>query len=312
LSLERIAFFEGLPGWTWDPFQTAFDEGLAALRQFVEREGHSRPPDKFVEVLDGEEFRLGIWVGGRRADYGRGNLSAERVAVLEALPGWAWDAAEFEYQRWFSALRQFADREGHTRIHRDHEEKFDGELLPMGSWVTTRRFGYRNGRLSAERVAALEALPGWEWDPNEADLQGWLSALKQFAEREGHITVPIGHEESFGGEDYNLSTWIRGHRSKYRNGRLSAERVAALEALPGWNWDPREANFQNKLGALKQFAQREGHLRIPNGHRELWNGEEVLLRSWCSNLRNIRRAGKISPERIAALEAVPGWEWSVR
>ena len=310
LSLDRIAFFEGLPRWTWNPFQTAFDEGLAALQQFVEREGHSRPSDKFIEVLDGEEVKLGIWVGGRRVDYGRGKLSAERVSALEALPGWEWDAAEFEYQRWFSALRQFADREGHTRVHRDHEEKFDGELLPIGSWVTTRRFGYRNGRLSAERVAALEALPGWEWDPNEADLQGWLSALKQFAEREGHITVPIGHEESFGGEDYNLSTWIRGHRSKYRRGKLSAERVAALEALPGWNWDPHEANFQNKLGALKQFANREGHLRIPGGHRELWNGEEVLLHSWCYNLRNIRRAGKISPERIAALEAVPGWEWS--
>ncbi len=310
LSLERIEFFEGLPRWTWNPLQTAFDEGLAALRQFVEREGHSRPPDKFVEVLDGEEFKLGIWVGGRRSNYGRGKLSAERVAALEALPGWEWDAAESDYQRWFSALRQYAHREGHSRVPRNHEENFDGELLPIGSWTTSRRFNYRHGKLSAERVATLEALPGWEWEPNEAEQQRWLSALKQFAEREGHITVPIGHEEPFGGEEYELSSWIRGRRSKYRHGKLSADLVAALEALPGWEWEPNEANFQNKLGALRQFANREGHLRIPMGHREPWNGEEVLLRSWCNNLRNVRRAGKISPERIAALEAISGWEWS--
>ena len=32
-----------------------------------------------------------------------------------------------------------------------------------GRWASRRRMEFGKGRLSAERIAALEAIPGWEW-----------------------------------------------------------------------------------------------------------------------------------------------------
>ena len=38
----RIAALEAIPGWIWSTQEANFEEGLAALTQFVDREGHCR------------------------------------------------------------------------------------------------------------------------------------------------------------------------------------------------------------------------------------------------------------------------------
>ena len=52
----------------------------------------------------------------------------------------------------------------------------------------------------------------------------------------GHTCVPGDH---ITGESFRLGKWVRRQRSTYRAGKLSADRVARLEALPGWVWDAR-------------------------------------------------------------------------
>jgi hypothetical protein len=90
---------------------------------------------------------------------------------------------------------------------------------------------------------------------------------------------------------------------------LSAERIAVLKEVQGWIWDTSEAAFQNGLGVLAQFVEREGHARVNSIHVESFQGVEFLLGSWVSSRRNEFKAGKLSVERIAALDAVPGWVW---
>ena len=61
--------------------------------------------------------------------------------------------------------------------------------------------------------------------------------LRQFVEREGHSRVPKGHVESFEGTDNNLlNSWVQHKRTGFHWGGLSAERIAALEAISGWDW----------------------------------------------------------------------------
>ena len=90
---ERVAALEALPGWVWDPFEVAFQDGLGAWAQFVEREGHARVVEAHVESLEGGDFTLGTWVSNRRGNFNDGKLPSEWVDSLEALPGWVWDAS---------------------------------------------------------------------------------------------------------------------------------------------------------------------------------------------------------------------------
>jgi hypothetical protein len=90
LRSDRIVELEALPGWKWDPVEALFQRGLAALRQYVNREGDARVPQRHVEPFDGQTFNLGAWASNRRAAFKRGQLSPDSVAALEALPGWEW------------------------------------------------------------------------------------------------------------------------------------------------------------------------------------------------------------------------------
>jgi hypothetical protein len=62
-----------------------------------------------------------------------------------------------------SALRQYAAREGHARVPQNYVETVDGIDVNLGNWVVSKRGQFKSDRLSAERIAELEALPGWPW-----------------------------------------------------------------------------------------------------------------------------------------------------
>ncbi|MDX5929436.1 helicase associated domain-containing protein [Acidiphilium acidophilum] len=159
MSAERIAALEAIPGWTWSVFSARWDDGIIALRAFVEREGHANIHSKHFEP-DG--FKLGNWLGSRRYEYRQGVLSAERIAALEAIPGWTWDAVGSEqWEKGIEALRAFVEREGHTSIRHKHVEP-DG--FKLGHWACARRTEYRQGNLSDKRIEELESIPGWTWN----------------------------------------------------------------------------------------------------------------------------------------------------
>jgi hypothetical protein len=62
----------------------AFQRGLAALAQWIEREGQRPVPRKAVEVLpDGTETRLGVWVSNTRARHDK--LTGEQLDALREL-----------------------------------------------------------------------------------------------------------------------------------------------------------------------------------------------------------------------------------
>lgn len=104
----------------------------AALQQFVDREGNANVPDRCVELFNGDNLNLGAWVVRQRGAYGKGKLTAERVALLEAQRGWVWDANEAAWQKHYAALQQFEAREGHANVEKVYSELYSGEDLKLG------------------------------------------------------------------------------------------------------------------------------------------------------------------------------------
>ena len=143
-------------------------DGYAALRAFVEREGHARVPQEHVEISDRGEVRLGWWITARRTEFRKGKLSQDRVDLLEAIPGWQWGSKHLSLEQRVEALRAFVLCEGHSDVPLGHTVRIDGVDLPLGRWVNTERRRYHRGELSQARVAAIESVDGWHWgNPND-------------------------------------------------------------------------------------------------------------------------------------------------
>lgn len=71
----------------------------------------------------------------------------------------------------------------------------------------------------------------------------------------------------------------------------------------------QEDMWNARLDALREYAKREAHTRVPAGHVERVGEEDVRLGSWVSYLRTRYRKELLDGRRISVLEKLPGWEW---
>jgi DNA-binding NarL/FixJ family response regulator len=69
---------------------TRFNTYLAALQQYITREGSAHVPAHHEESVDGGSVQLGTWIGYVRQRYKNNKLPVERVEILNNIPGWTW------------------------------------------------------------------------------------------------------------------------------------------------------------------------------------------------------------------------------
>ncbi|MGY5051878.1 Helicase associated domain protein [Streptomyces sp. 900105755] len=86
LEASRVGELEAL-GMVWPVQASAWEAGLTAARQFHARERHLQVPRKAVEIVDGEEYKLGAWLDNTRRRAAK--LSPQRRTALDAL-GMRW------------------------------------------------------------------------------------------------------------------------------------------------------------------------------------------------------------------------------
>lgn len=69
---------------------TRFNTYIKALFQFSSREGHCNIPAIHTEIVENNDVTLGAWVGYVRQRRRKNQLSDERAAAIQAVPGWQW------------------------------------------------------------------------------------------------------------------------------------------------------------------------------------------------------------------------------
>jgi hypothetical protein len=107
-------------------------------------------------------------------------------------------------------------------------------------------------------------------------------------------------------DGFLLGEWCMSRRGEYSRGQLEGDVAAALEAqVPDWLWNRLDNFFEKNLDALAAFVELHG--RIPTQREEF---EGVRVGAWCNKIRLKYKAGGVAADRVAALEAVPGWWWS--
>nr|WP_237532550.1 DEAD/DEAH box helicase [Streptomyces sp. SID8352] len=276
-------------GMVWGPLRSAFWDTHDRLARCLRDHGHLDVPDSYT---DPDGYALGRRMRKvRRA--GPGALSAEEAAALDRL-GFCWSGQE-QRNRLIATVEEFHAAHGHVDIPVAFEAPA-GRVRPAG-WIAVALSGERH--LTRAEVARLHAvgLPV----PGQADPQ-WesnLAALRAYRAQHGHLDVPAKYVTPGGAA---LGTALATLRYKHRQGRLSADRVAALEKL-GVVWSPREEQWGDFLAACDRYITEHGHLRVRVDYVDAGGFPLGARIVFYRQLAKGRARGGLSPERRADLDS---------
>ncbi|MFF2654273.1 Helicase associated domain protein [Streptomyces sp. NPDC058045] len=216
VDAARTAELDAL-GMVWSHQDLAFEEGLAAAREWAAEHGHFLPPA--TAVWGG--YPVGNWAKAQRAAAKRADQiearreaglpagsaagalpDARRRALEDIDPGWcpAWDVG---WQRAFRLLQAHVrgggavpTAVGEVVVHGEDlgrwvqaQQRGWEELLPAQVWLLENVLGLEPAG-KAERAAArpVKRTQDDKWALN-------LAAARQFHAREGHLNVPRKHIE---------------------------------------------------------------------------------------------------------------------
>ena len=267
---------------SWD-----FCYGL--LQRFISKEGDALVPARY-RTPDGNS--LGKWVSHQRQE--KGEMSQDRREQLEALSGWVWDVADFQWEQGFKYLQQYVAENGDALVPKSFKTP-DGYSL--GAWVGEQRKKIKT--LSKERRERLEALNGWVWDLLSSQWEEGFKYLQEFVAENGDALVPNRFRTTDG---YNLGAWV--NTQKINIETIFQDRRERLEALSGWVWDLLSYKWEQGFKYFQQYVAEYGDGLVSANYR---TPDGYFLGKWVSH--NRAKENEMSKDRRERLEALNGWIW---
>jgi superfamily II DNA or RNA helicase len=284
LSEDRIVALDEL-GIVWDPFDDRWEAGLAVCLAWRVEHG-SLATVRQDAVFNG--FNLGWWLSQKRQDRKKNRLSEDRIAVLDGL-GFVW--VDEWWEEGLAACRAWSEAHGSLATVAQNAV-FEG--FTLGWWLQSRRKEKKQGRLSDDRIDALEEL-GIVWDRIGTRWEASLAVCRGWCEENGSLAT-VTFETVF--DEFNLGSWLNHRCQEKKHGRLSDSKIAALDEL-GIVWDRKERGWEAGLVACRAWCEEHGSLA--NVENDFVFGG-VRLESWLTKRRQAKKQGQLPEDRVAALD----------
>ena len=129
---------------------------------------------------------------------------------------------------------------------------------------------------------------GESWD-------GYYGILKRRFDNGQDANVP----DSTVIDGLKVGGWLQHQRTAFKAGQLTPERIARLEAI-GIVWDRLEAAWEENYAILKRLFDDGQEANVPTSTVI----EGLNVGRWLGHQRTAFKSGKLTPERIARLEAI--------
>jgi SAM-dependent methyltransferase len=269
------------------------------LFEFYQKNGryplnHSKNP---------EEKFLCLWVVTQKGSYKKGQLSKERIDILNKTDGWVWEKDldkiwNETHQKWVDFYQKYKKTPSHGSINKEEKS--------LGSWAHHQKNYYKTKKsyLTKERIEILNNTEGWIWEDNKEEkwnenYQKWV----EFYQKNGNRPS----KDSKNKEERSLGQWASDMRKFYKKGKLSQEKIDILNNTYGWIWEKNLDKIWNEnFQKWTEFYQKNE--KTPSSSSK--NKEEIFLGRWGSLQRKKYKKGKLSQESIDILNKNPGWFWS--
>ena len=294
-SKKQIELLEQLPKWTFDPFESDWEEAFSALKSFCVKTGSSRMPRGTKE--GGRS--IDAWCTNQRKEYRKGLLKQEKIEMIEALPDWSWDPLEDDWDFCYQALKEFVIQQDNYTVPK--KLKLANGVL-LFSWLSNQKNRYKLGKITEDRIKMLESLPKWTWNFFETQWQNTFDDVSTYVKQ--HNKFPPN--KFVGKSGKQLAEWIGSQRSNYRDGTIKPEAVKLLESIPGWSWDPLQEQFDEAFSEIQKFIKEHGNASIPH---DFTTTSGLKLGAWVSQRRIRYKKKNLENWQIEKLELLTGWTW---
>lgn len=322
------AFAAAIDGITLPDGRTVLARSVAGIDPTSQRKQalsllEEARPEQLVVISSARCLSAGIdipAVDGVRIAFRRGMLDAEHAARLRALPGWTWNLDE---HRWLEQWAQVADlytRHGKRVITdpdlaaiRLQNPDPKSRVNTVGRWCASNRQLLRSDDLDEWRRDKLTQISGLIRGALTADDAAAVDLLREYVAWKGTANVPADVVE----DDIPLGGWLNDIRRRRVTEALTQALLDEIEivcpsvGLGKLNWFSRETLWLLGLEALRQFVAREGHARIPEGHKEQLRDIVIALCDWARNQRHLYRHDRLIPPRALLLAKISVWRWEI-
>jgi hypothetical protein len=231
MTSQRIKALDDTEGWEWEE-DTWEPNRLHWLSQYLRFKKTPSPTS-----TDADERQAGLWQTNVRQYYRRGLswMTPERIKSLEDMEGWEWEPEEsWEPNRlhWLSQYKIL--KKTPTKHSKNADEK------QAGKWASNQCTGYREKAswMTPERITLLNNTEGWKWEKRkdtwEIRRKEWLAWFQKFKKNPS--------EDSKNIQEKRAGQWQADQRKRFKQRKLTPERVEALNKMTEWTWEGRRVS----------------------------------------------------------------------
>lgn len=279
-------------------------------KEYYEKNGNLLIPHSYLVNFGGETYKLGSWLHNQISFYKRGELSLDRILLLEDL-GIKWSDVKRGVldRKWLIMYKEtlkYYNENGNLVIPNDYIVTINGIDYLLKKWIINQKNYLNSGKLSEDKKELFIKLINLSDITCVYDLKfmKYYTLCKEYYEENGDLHVPFNYEVIVNGEVIKLGLWINSQRMSYKGKRakLSDEKIKMLEQL-GMIWEVssiREKEWIRKYELLKAYYDTNGDLFVPRNYTV----EGTNLDSWLLHQKSLYRNGKLSNERISKLREI--------
>lgn len=296
LTAEQAAKLEKL-GIRWNHrLEAAWEKGFASAQKYRTEHGDLLVP---VRYRDKNDFALGEWIVYNRQRYLGGNLTQNRIELLEAI-GMVWSTSNDLWEQNYAAATQYYLEHGDLEVPIKYETPSG---FGLGVWLGAQRAAHKAGELPQEQVERLDAL-GMDWtNRNDRKWMSLYDVAAAYYHEHGNLNVPSEYVTPDG---VLLGKWVARQRYAYLNpdrssARVTPERKALLDKL-GMVWEKYDP-WQERYDLALAYKTEHGDLEIPSVYK---TADGVWLGSWVNRQRQALNSGSsaLSSERRKLLRTL--------
>lgn len=174
----------------------------------------------------------------------------------------------------------------------------DQQYQATAAWLATATQENAHFRKISSRIYRLE-LDILAGNPVPDTRYGnWIAHLHDLQQFR-HPTGGMPTRRSAGNSsESELAEWA--HHQRQRRHTMCGYAAARLESIPGWRWNPRSSDWEDRLNDLSDFTRDHPQVPTPTSSDPV----ERSLARWVQRQRDAARTGSLSDERAAILRAL--------